>query len=147
MKTSSDFIEHFGNPTLDNVSFERRWMTLWDVPQDIKQAIPALPKKLYCNRLLVEPLERTFRALIAAGLHREIRTWDGCFNIRKKRGLATLSVHAFGLAIDLNAALNPLMGRVTWSSEFLAVWRSQGWICGADWPIRIDGMHFQWEKF
>lgn len=147
MKTSLDYIQQFGNPALDNVTFERRWMTLWDIPADIKAAIPCLPNRLYCNRLLVEPLERTLRAVIAQGLHGEIETFDGCFNIRRKRGGTTLSTHAYGMAIDLNAARNPLMGRVTWSAAFLAVWRGEGWTCGADWPIRVDGMHFQWDNF
>ncbi|MET7256034.1 M15 family metallopeptidase [Dyadobacter fermentans] len=73
---------------------------------------------------------------------------DGCFNIRKERGSSGILAHAFGIAVDINAATNPFRGAVTWSAPFLKVWRDLGWICGADWsPTSEDGMHFQWEGF
>ncbi|KAB7728121.1 hypothetical protein F5984_20460 [Rudanella paleaurantiibacter] len=147
MKTQAQLIKRFGDPSVDQAAFEREHMTVWNVPREIDLAIGPIPARMYCNRLMIDPLERTLRELIRRELHHEIRTYDGIFNVRKKRGLSTLSMHAFGLAIDLNAAWNPLGGRVTWSPEFLAVWRKQGWTCGADWAKRPDGMHFQWDKF
>lgn len=146
MKTQAQLIKLYGNPATNQPEFERNWMVIWDIPDDINAIIKPLPNRMYCHKALVVPLEKTFRALIAKGLHKEIRTYDGCFNVRKKRGLSTLSVHAFGLAVDLNAAWNPLGGKVTWSKEFVDVWRAQGWTCGADWTTRKDGMHFQWDK-
>lgn len=147
MKTQKQLIGKFGNPMIDNLTFERKWMTVWYVPEGIRKAIPALPARIYCNKLIALQLQETFYALIAAEVHAEIKTYDGCFNIRKKRGLSTISVHAFGLAIDLNAAWNQLGKKVTWSKEFLQVWRDTGWTLGADWTGRVDGMHFQWDKF
>lgn len=147
MKTQKQLIYKFGDPTKDNVSFENKWMVLWIVPEIIRAAIPAMPARIYGNKLMIPALEATLKALIILGLHKEIKTYNGCFNIRKKRGLSTISLHAFGLAIDLNAALNPLGGAVTWSYPFLQVWRDHGWILGADWKSRPDGMHFQFEDF
>jgi hypothetical protein len=146
MKTQKQLISLYGNPAEDQQTFERKWMVIWDIPDDINAKIKALPNKMYCHKALVAPLEKTFRALIAAGVHTEIKTYDGCFNVRKKRGLSTLSVHAFGLAIDLNAAWNPLGGKVTWSPAFIKVWRDLKWTCGTDWTTRKDGMHFQWDN-
>jgi len=145
LKSQSQLKAKFGNPTVDALGFERKWMKLWDIPDDINKAIPALPNKMYVNTYMVAPLEATFRALIAAGVHTEIRTYDGCFVIRKMRGLSSISLHSFGLAVDLNAAWNPLKGKVTWSKKFLQVWRDNLWTVGADWPTRTDGMHFQWD--
>ena len=148
MKTQKQLIEKFGDPYVDRITFERKWMQLWDVPQEINDAIPALPNKIYCNYYVITPLEDTLRELIANGLHKEIKTWDGCFNIRTKRGSSGISTHAWGIAVDLNANWNPFRGKVTWSPEFISVWRNNGWICGADWSARSkDGMHFQWEGF
>jgi hypothetical protein len=148
MKTQAQLIEKFGDPYKASLKFERKWMQLWDVPEEINKAIPALPNKIYINYLLIVPLEDTLRELIANDLHRQIRTWDGCFNIRKKRGSFGISVHSWGIAVDLNAAWNPFRGAVTWSDKFLSVWRDNGWICGADWSTASkDGMHFQWEGF
>ncbi|WP_138481565.1 M15 family metallopeptidase [Dyadobacter bucti] len=147
MKTQKQLIEKFGNPAVDNITFERKWMTLWHVPEAIGDHIPAIPGKIYLNNLIKERLETTLFALIEADLHSEIKTFDGCFNIRKKRGLETLSLHAFGIAVDLNAAWNQLGKPSTWSNDFIEVWRRNGWECGADWKGRIDAMHFQWDNF
>jgi hypothetical protein len=65
-------------------------------------------------------------------------------------------MHSFGIAIDMNAAWNPLLRGVhpnkrselrkeyvKWSEKFLDVWRRNGWDCGADWNTVLDGMHFE----
>lgn len=148
MKTQAQLIKQFGNPEISRVPFENKWMKVWIVPADIREAIPCMPTKIYLNRLIEAPLDKALRKLIALGLHTEIKTWDGCFNIRKKRGSSGISAHAFGIAVDMNAATNPFRGSVTWSKEFLQAWRDIGWICGADWSAASrDGMHFQWEGF
>jgi hypothetical protein len=148
MKTQKQLIAKFGNPYEDRLAFERKWMVLWEVPKEITDAIPVIPRKIYVNYYLIVALEDTLKELIANNLHGEIRTFDGIFNIRPKRGSAGISTHAWGIAIDLNAKWNPFRGKVTWSKAFLSIWRNNGWICGADWsPASIDGMHFQWEGF
>jgi hypothetical protein len=148
LKTQAQLIAKFGDPYKARLAFERQWMFLWIVPQDIAEAIPAMPKRIYLNRLILIPLQATLRKLISLGLHDEIKTWDGCFNVRAKRGSSGISTHAWGIAVDLNARMNPFRGKVTWSDEFLDVWRDVGWICGADWSVASkDGMHFQWEGF
>ena len=148
MKTQAQLIKQFGNPEVSRLPFENKWMKVWIVPADIREAIPCMPEKIYLNRLIEVPLNKALRKLIALGLHTEIKTWDGCFNIRKKRGSSGISAHAFGIAVDINAATNPFKGKVTWSAPFLKVWRDIGWTCGADWSAASrDGMHFQWEGF
>jgi len=147
MKTPSQLIKKFGDPGIDNVTFERAWMTIWVVPDAIRKAIPALPAKMYINKLIKDRLQQTFFDLVQTGLSSEIKTYDGCFNIRKKRGLGSLSLHSFGLAIDLNAAWNQLGKPSSWSDSFVEVWRKNGWECGADWKGRKDAMHFQNDDF
>ena len=147
--TNGHLIRILGTPTImsggTRLDFERRaGMMLWDIPADINAAIPALPNRIYCNFRLIPMLEAVLRELMALGLHTEIRTWDGCFNVRKKMGTAQQwSTHSWGIAIDMNAAWNPWKGRVTWSKAFLAVFRKHGFIVGADWGKQKDGMHFQ----
>lgn len=148
MKTQAQMIAKFGNPYPNSLAFERKWMESWDIPLEINLAIPPLPNKMYVNHLLISPLEDTFRELIASGYHKEIKTYDGCFNVRTKRGSSGISMHAWGFAVDLNAAWNPFRGKVTWSKGFLDVWRNNNWECGADWsPASKDGMHFEGTKF
>jgi hypothetical protein len=140
MTTSEKLTAKFGTPAPD---FERQWMELAIVPEHIHKAIPCLPPKIYINKLLTIHLWETFSMLISKGLSGEIKTFDGCFNIRKIRGSETvMSIHSWGLAIDLNAKENPLNGQCMWSPSFLKVWKEMGWTLGADFK-RVDAMHFE----
>lgn len=139
MVTSKQCLDRFGYP---DANFERKHMISWDVPQDINNALPALPNRIYCNKLMPSPLEAAFRNIISRGLAKELKTWDGCFNVRKKRGLSTLSLHAFGIAVDLNAAWNQLGKKPAFSREFVRCFTDVGFEWGGSWT-RADGMHFQ----
>ena len=72
----------------------------------------------------------------------ELKTWDGCFNVRRKRGLKSLSLHSWGIAIDVNAAWNGLGKEPTLSKEFVQCFIDAGFDWGGTWT-RKDGMHFQ----
>lgn len=143
MATPKQALAKFGEPT---PAFERKHMTLWDVPQDINDALPALPNKIYCNKLMVEPLENSFRNLMIRGHAKELKTWDGCFNIRKARGLASISMHSWGIAIDVNAAWNGLGKKPTMSKGFVKCFTDNGLAWGGTWK-RMDGMHFELQYF
>lgn len=126
---------------------------LWDVPSELE--IGVIPKRIYCNKDLIKPLTQAFRNLIDRGYVDELKTWDGCFNIRNKRGLNSWSLHAFGIAVDMNAFSNPLgltraqieaKGLTPFSEDFLQCFRDAGFDCGADWIKPCDSMHFQLAK-
>lgn len=143
----------YGNPVEDPKGFQNKWMTLWTVPMWIDTHIPALPNKIYINKDAIEPLEAVMNRLISLGAFKEIHTWDGCFNIRTIRGSRTKpSIHSWGLAIDLNAANNPLgkskhdcqlAGLTPFTTLFDEIFREAGWTCGIDFQ-RADGMHFEY---
>lgn len=139
MVTHNHCIKKYGKP---NVSMEHKHMLLWDIPNDINRAIPTLPNKLYCNKDLVEPLEKAFRNIINRGLTHEVCTWDGCFNIRKKRKLRSWSLHSWAIAIDINAAYNGLGKEPQMSKPLVACFEDAGFDWGGNWK-RKDGMHFQ----
>jgi len=139
MVTSKDCIEKYGEP---DINMERKHMELWDIPDDINEAIPEIPNKLYCNKDLIEPLEKALRNIIDRGLACYIHTWDGCFNIRKKRGLLSLSLHSWGIAIDINAAWNGLGKIPKMPKELVKCFTDAGFEWGGTWS-RKDGMHFQ----
>jgi len=115
-------------------------MVVWDVPTELE--IGVIPKKLYCNKDMVKPLEQAFRNLITRGFVKELKTWDGCFNIRKKRGAVSLSLHSWGVAIDLNAAWNGFGKPPTLSAGFVKCFTDAGFDWGGAWG-KPDGMHFQ----
>lgn len=129
----------------ENTKFEGTWMKLWDVPDDINKELPCVPNKIYCNKDLIGPLEKAFRNMIARGLQSQLKTWDGCFNIRNKRGLSTLSLHSWAIAIDINAAWNGLGKTPTMSNDLVKCFTDAGFEWGGTWA-RLDGMHFQLSK-
>lgn len=148
MVTSQQALRKYGPPSEGNSH-----MTLWDVPGFLE--IGVIPKKIYCNRDLIQPLSRAFQELIRTGHVNELKTWDGCFNIRKKRGGSTMSLHSWGIAIDMNCSSNSLgktyqqlisEGKTPFSEGFLQCFRNSGFDCGADWLKRPDRMHFQLSK-
>jgi hypothetical protein len=116
-------------------------MMLWDIPDHLEVGV--IPKKLYCNKDLVKPLQAAICQLIDTGHIKELKTWDGCFNIRKQRGsLSKLSLHSWGIAIDINAAWNGLGKQPTLSQGFVKCFTDNGFTWGGNWK-RLDGMHFE----
>ena len=134
MVTSAQALKKYGDPTKESS------MVVWDVPTSLE--IGVLPKRLYCNKDMVEPLTKAFNNLISTGCIKELKTFDGCFNIRKKRGLTSMSLHSWGIAIDVNAAWNQLNMIPTLSKEFVNCFTIAGFDWGGTWT-RKDGMHFQ----
>lgn len=137
MVTSAQCLKKYGDPTKESN------MVLWDVPTELE--IGVIPKRLYCNKDLVAPLTQAFKNLIAKGFVKELKTWDGCFNIRKKRGLTSMSLHSWGIAIDVNAAWNGLGKTPVLSAGFVKCFTDAGFDWGGTWT-RKDGMHFQLAK-
>jgi hypothetical protein len=137
MITSAQALKKYGNPE------NQTSMILWDVPEALE--IGVIPKKIYCNKDLVQPLTNAFKSLINSGYASELKTWDGCFNIRKKRGLASMSLHSWGIAIDVNAFENGLNMRPKLSLGFVRCFTDNGFDWGGTWQ-RKDGMHFQLSK-
>jgi len=138
MVTSAECLKKWGDPTI--TTNELKYMTLWDVPTHLEVGV--IPKKLYCNKILIGPLMQALSNIIDRGLVDELKTWDGCFNVRKKRSLKSLSLHSWGIAIDINAAWNGLGKEPTMSVRLVKCFTDCGFEWGGTWS-RKDGMHFQ----
>lgn len=141
MVTSAQCFAKWGDPLTTHD--EGTYMAVWDVPSTLE--IGVIPKKLYCNRALVAPLSAAFQNLISRGYVKELKTFDGCFNIRKKRGLTSMSLHAWGIAIDVNAFENQLNMTPKLSAGFVKCFTDAGFYWGGNFTRR-DGMHFQLDK-
>lgn len=137
MVTSQQALKKYGDPE------KQSNMVLWDVPGYLE--IGVIPKRIYCNRDMMAPLAAAFQALITTGHVSELKTWDGCFNIRKKRGLTSMSLHSWGIAIDMNAFENALNMTPKFTPGFVKCFTDNGFDWGGTWQ-RKDGMHFQLAK-
>ncbi len=138
MLTSTDCLRKYGLPELE------KHMVLWDIPLELDLGV--IPKRLYCNKDLVKPLSIAIASLIRTGFIKELKTWDGCFNIRRKRGAVSASLHSWGVAIDLNAAWNQMGKEPKLSSGFVKCFEDAGFDWGGRWDYP-DGMHFQLKSF
>lgn len=138
MVTSKQCFNKWGDPSIE--SNQSKYMMMWDIPTELE--IGVIPKRLYCNKAMVEPLGKALKALIDTGHVKELKTWDGCFNIRKKRGLSSMSLHSWGIALDVNAFENGLNQTPKLSEGFVKCFTDNGFDWGGTW-VRKDGMHFQ----
>ena len=128
----------YGSPK--DAHFESKWMVKWD----IRKEFTWFPKSsIYIHKDFQPKLQVAFARLEQQHLHTEIKTFDGCFNIRLVRGSKSVySVHSWGCAIDLNAADNPLASAGKWSANFISVMVNSNIYCGQNWLGRKDPMHF-----
>lgn len=150
MITSQQALKKYGNPEL--LDTQNKWFVLWVVPNDIIAAFAhvrfsalgtiGFPKKIFVNKDFQPILEKSLRNVISRGFASELKTWDGCFMIRQKRGLSSLSLHSWALAIDINAFENGLNVKPKLSNGFVKCFTDAGCDWGGVWA-RLDGMHFQ----
>lgn len=107
------------------------------------------------NRIAATSLTKVLDAISSACDHDHKKLTDfhcnqfsGSFVLRQMRGLHSISMHAYGLAIDFDATHNQLSaqpGETFFHSDSIIVraFRAEGWIWGGDWTSRRDAMHFQ----
>ena len=141
MITSKQCYAKWGDPGVR--SNESKYMVMWDVPGSLE--IGMIPKKIYCNRAMIEPLTHAFNNIISRGLVGQLKTWDGCFNVRKKRGATSASLHSWGIAVDINAAWNQFGNPGNMSPEMVKCFTDAGFDWGGVWTKK-DCMHFQLAK-
>ncbi len=110
----------YGDPRVPG--WESQWMTLWKVGEEFSW----FPKPaIYLHKDFKALLKKAFKELEKKGLHKEIRSCDGCFNIRHVRGsYSVLSVHSWGghrpeCAGQSARYIRALAGAVPGSNEWL----------------------------
>ena len=153
MVTSTSALKKYGKPEL--VATQNSIMELWQVPQDIQDSFKhvrfsalgtiGFPKRIYLNKDMRAPLEKALRNIIINGLVSELKTWDGVFELRNKRGSQTISLHSWAIAVDVNQETNRLGAKPTLSHGFVKCFTDAGFDWGGIWK-RPDGMHFQLSK-
>lgn len=154
----------YGDPRGRNGLVSQAWYkaNIVFVPAPFKMAmgtikIPRIAIHKACANSLAKVLANLLDA--AAGKQETLDEWGvtkfgGSFSYRVMRGLTTLSMHAFGCAIDLDPANNGLGDSTPRFAQFkpvLEAFRSEGWTWGGDWDgdgssadqRRHDGMHWQ----
>lgn len=136
MVTSQDCFAKYG------AAEDQKNMALYD----LDTGIHAVPKKVYCNKDMIGPLRMALNLLKERKVDSELKTWDGIFCIRKKRGSRSYSLHSWGIAVDVNAFENGMGSKSKLSSTFVKCFKDAGFDWGGDWKNPSDPMHFQLAK-
>jgi hypothetical protein len=99
-----------------------------------------------CHRAMIAPLRRALGRLQRQGLSRLVDPGDyaGCFAARRIPGSGSLSLHAWGLAVDINASENPQGSKPRQDPRVVRAFERTGFAWGGRWPTAPDGMHFEW---
>jgi hypothetical protein len=100
-----------------------------------------------CHVEMADIFTRVFQTIHARGLWGAIRTFDGCYNPRQTRGGGKWSTHAWGIAVDLNAATNRMGTQGDIDHRIVSIFKEAGFVWGGDWSgASRDPMHFQFVK-
>lgn len=120
----------------------------WEITNMMVAREPWLPNgKIYVHKKAWPLFKAAFEECLALNDGYAIKTL-GCFAPRPKRVNGDISTHSWGIAMDLNAATNPLAAEPggTLISDIPATWidlfESLGFTWGGRWH-RPDAMHFQ----
>jgi hypothetical protein len=98
-----------------------------------------------CNRLMFPQLRAALQEVADRGLADTIHTYSGCYNPRFIAGTHTLSNHAFGLAIDINASENGRGTAGQMDRGVVAIFQRWGFTWGGTWHY-TDPMHFEMNR-
>jgi hypothetical protein len=110
----------------------------------VTRQVPVLGS-VTCHRKMLPALGAAMRELDRRGLARLVDPGDyaGCYAPRRIRPGGALSLHAWGLAVDLNARANPFGGRSRQDRRLVRVMERHGFTWGGDFPTTPDPMHFE----
>jgi hypothetical protein len=102
-----------------------------------------------CNRAVMKDLSAALTDLEQHGLSdlidvADFHRYGGCFNPRPLRGGGgEISRHAWGIAIDVNVAANPLSGPEHQDPRLITTFERHHFTWGGHW-LRPDPQHFEW---
>jgi hypothetical protein len=136
----------FGEPAV-GLPYGNDWVRLSPAFVDrhiVSRRVPILGT-VSCHRAMVPHLRAALAELARRGLSRLVDPGDyaGCYAPRRIQPRGQLSLHAWGLAVDLNASRNPFRGTSHQDPRLVRVMEKHGFTWGGRWPTRPDPMHFE----
>lgn len=114
------------------------------VSANITQAEMPIIGSVTCHRLLIPQLYRALAEIEEAGLSDAIYQYGGCYVPRfiDRDPSNPLSMHAFGLAVDINTPTNQLGTQGDMDPRVVEIFEKWGFVWGGRWS-RPDPMHFE----
>lgn len=117
----------------------------WVSQRITKKTVPLLGEVI-CHRTMLPQLEGALTEIRDLGLSASIKPeqYAGCYVPRfiQRDGSKPLSMHAWGLAVDINVADNPVGARPKMDPQVVAIMEKWGFRWGGRWSPP-DGHHFE----
>ena len=100
-----------------------------------------------CHRVMIPQLRAALAEVQRAGLAGEVdpAEYAGCFYPRFIAGTTQLSLHSFGIAVDLNVPGNQRGTVGEMDRRVVAIFKKWGFAWGGDWSY-TDPMHFEMDR-
>lgn len=108
------------------------------------QVVPILGA-VTCNNALFPQLKAALAEVQERGLGSTIHVYSGCYNPRFIAGTHSISNHAFGLAIDIDAPQNGRGTAGQINRGVVQIFQKWGFTWGGDWHY-TDPMHFEMNR-
>jgi D-alanyl-D-alanine carboxypeptidase-like protein len=117
----------------------------WVARNIVGKNVPILGR-VRCHKAMFTQLEAALTEIQDSGLASSIKPgqFGGCYVPRfiERDGTRPISMHAWGLAIDINTAENPKGGRPNMDPRIVAIFEKWGFRWGGRWSPP-DGHHFE----
>lgn len=129
---------------------------VWEMERIVRIPLPypltlgwtprAIVTQIACHRLLAATVASVFQTFKDQNWEErpECMLFGGCFMYRPIRGRNALSLHSFGIAVDMDPEEYPLGSRKRMPEEIVKVWTDRGFRYGGDFEGRKDPQHFQY---
>jgi hypothetical protein len=114
------------------------------VRSNIVSATVPIFGRVTCHRLMIPQLRGALQEVQAAGLASSLHTYNGCYVPRfiERNPAHAISLHTWGIAIDLDAATNYRGIQGTMDPRVVQIFKRWGFRWGGDWKY-TDPMHFE----
>ena len=118
---------------------DARW-----VRDNIRTEVVPIMGRVTCHRLMLPQLRGALQEVQDAGLAGTLTTYDGCYVPRfiERNPERSISLHTWGIAIDMDAATNYRGIEGTMDPRVVEVFKRWGFAWGGDWSY-TDPMHFE----
>jgi hypothetical protein len=118
---------------------DARW-----VRDNIRTGVVPVMGRVTCHRLMLPQLRGALQEVQDAGLAGTLKTYSGCYVPRfvERNPKRSISLHTWGIAIDMDAATNSRGIRGTMDSRVVEIFKRWGFAWGGDWQY-TDPMHFE----
>jgi hypothetical protein len=116
----------------------------WVADYIVTQPVPIIGR-MTCHRAIFPQLTKAFEEIVATGLADKIHPdqYEGCYHPKLIEDSTSLSMHAWGLAFDLNTVTNQRLTHGDMDPGVVAIFKKWGFRWGGDWKDTPDPMHFE----